>query len=99
MHDADSIAKKPMDDTIVLANVGDAYWLLEGERHLTALLTQDAPYPTPVCTARFPDNVTLDAFLQGQDTQLSSLWSVHPNIINRLKHDEELTVLNPPSAV
>ena len=35
-------------DGIVLARIGDAFWLLEGEAHLDAMLTTTDGYPTPV---------------------------------------------------
>lgn len=85
------------DDHVILAQVADTHWVLQGENHLNALLTGQGAYPTPVRSVIFESAAALDVFLQTQDVQLGSLWSVHPAIINRLKSNDELVEITPPS--
>ncbi|WP_413205846.1 hypothetical protein [Rhodospirillum sp. A1_3_36] len=84
------------DDAIILAQVGDSHWLLEGERHLDALLAADAAYPTPVHCIRFASALDLTAALP--DNQgIRSLWSIHPGIIERLTRHDELVTIDAPA--
>jgi hypothetical protein len=81
--------------SIVLAQVGKAYWLLDGETHLDAMLSNVTPYPTPVHCLRFSSMGQLaDMLPEGQATD--DLWGIHPGIIERLKSKDELIVLDLP---
>ena len=82
---------------ILLGQVANAYWLLEGEEHLDALLSGKAPYPTPVRCLRFSSSIHIQALMpEGQ--QAGHLWGVHPAIIERLKRRDELMVFTAPQA-
>ncbi|MDO6590549.1 hypothetical protein DS901_18320 [Loktanella sp. D2R18] len=87
------------DDTgIILVQAEDAYWLLDGESHMSALLSGKAHYPTPVRMVAFDDLMALHAFLTTKNHQLASLWAVHPGIVDRLREDDELVTLTAPRA-
>jgi hypothetical protein len=87
------------EDAIILAQVGNSHWLLDGGRHLDALLAADAPYPTPVHCIRFASALDLTAALP-DDQGIRSLWRIHPGIIDRLtRRDELVTIDAPPPAI
>ncbi|SHN13242.1 hypothetical protein [Roseibium suaedae] len=80
---------------MLLAQVGNAYWLLEGEEHLDALLNGRDPYPTPVKCLRFSTASHLQSMMpEGQNT--GQLWGVHPAIVERVKRRGELMVFTAP---
>lgn len=81
------------DKSIVLAQVEKSYWLLEGEPHLYAMLAAQGAYPIPVWCVRFSSVIELNALLP-EDRSLSSLWSVHPAVIERLRRNDEMIVLD-----
>ncbi|MEM1383688.1 MAG: hypothetical protein AAF713_16745 [Pseudomonadota bacterium] len=76
-------------DRIVLVSVQDAYWLLEGEQHLKAMLSGLSPFPVPVRCITFETAFDLNLFLP-DDTPVSGLWGINPLIIERLRRDEVL---------
>ena len=76
-------------DRILLVQVREAYWLLEGEHHLNAMLSGLEPFPTPVRCVRFETEIELNLFLPEGQT-LMSLWGINPAIITRLKENNEL---------
>ena len=77
------------DRGILLAQVANAFWLVDGEPHLDALLAADEPYPTPVHCLQF-DSMFDMATATPEGLDPSSLWSVHPAIIERLKRHDEI---------
>ncbi|MBD8891290.1 hypothetical protein [Roseibium litorale] len=82
---------------VLLGQVGNAYWLLDGEEHLDALLSGQESYPAPVKCLRFSSSFHMQALMpMGQQT--GHLWGVHPAIIERLKRRGELMVFTAPEA-
>lgn len=79
------------DGGILLARIGDACWLIDGEAHLDAMLTTTDGYPTPVRCLTLPSMDALDALLpEGLET--GALWAIHPAIVARLERDGQLVV-------
>lgn len=80
---------------ILLARIGNACWLIEGEAHLDALLTSTDGYPTPVRCLSLSSMDALDALLpEGLET--GALWAIHPAIVARLERDGQLKVTTLP---
>ena len=85
----------PEDDRIILAQINRSFWMLEGERHLTALLANNAPYPAPVHCIGFASEFDLMRMLpEGQS--MADLWSIHPDIVARLERNGELVTVSLP---
>ena len=82
-------------DRIVLARVRAAYFMLEGEAHLSTLLANGSGYPSPVHCIAFPSEFDLMRMLpDGQG--IADLWSIHPDIVARLERNGELVTVNLP---
>lgn len=91
-NDATSHETAEQDRGILLAQLDNQYWLIDGDRHLDAMLSAEAPYPTPVHCLRFSSLAELATSTDdGLDT--STLWSVHPEVVKRLERDDELVVV------
>ncbi len=84
---------EPEDVGIILVSIGAQYWLAEGERHIQAMLANDAPYPRPVRCVRFTDMAHLASFLPDAP---GGLWAIHPGVIARLRRAGELIEEDPP---
>ncbi|MEL6196536.1 MAG: hypothetical protein AAFT19_01690 [Pseudomonadota bacterium] len=81
-------------DRILLAQVEQAFWLLEGEAYLNAMLSGQGPHPKPVQCLRFPSAAAMEDFLSdGPDA--TSLWRIHPAIVARLERHGELVTFSP----
>lgn len=74
---------------IILVSDGDTTWLLEGDTYLSALLSDEEYYPTPVRLIVFETGYDLH-LSKPEELNLSSLWAVHPNIIDRLRRQNNL---------
>ena len=83
------------DKGVLVAQVGNTYWLLQGEPHLDAILSGQEPYPMPVRCVRVSSQFQLDDMMPGEQST-TSLWSIHPAIIGRLKLRDELVVFDAP---
>ena len=95
MHDAATTPDGGDGDRIVLARVDEAYWMLEGERYLNAMLSGREAVPKPVRCLQFRTVFDLGLFLPvGQD--LASLWGINPAIVDRLRRNDELVVVEMP---
>ncbi|MEC9431550.1 MAG: hypothetical protein VYD87_01470 [Pseudomonadota bacterium] len=82
------------ENVIVLARVpGGGCWMLEGEAHLDALLSNSAPYPLPVRCIDFASEAALSRALAG-GPPLSGLWRIHPAILRRLVRADQLAVID-----
>jgi len=82
-------------DGIVLARIGDACWLLEGEAHLDAMLTTTDGYPTPVRCIPLASMEALGALLP-EGIETGALWAIHPAIVARLERDGQIVVTQLP---
>lgn len=94
MRDHDHNPPEEPADFILLAQVGRAWWLLEGEAHLNALLSNLAPYPKPVRCLRFETELDLRMAMP-EGLSPTALWSIHPGIVDRLIRNDELLMLDP----
>ncbi|MEL6478804.1 MAG: hypothetical protein AAFR17_15850 [Pseudomonadota bacterium] len=95
MPDEGIIPNDGEGDRIILVAVKESYWLLEGEPHLNAMLSDMAPFPKPVRCVQFDSEFDLNLFLpDGQN--LMGLWGINPAIVERLKKKNELVVIDPP---
>ncbi len=84
-------------DRIVLVEVNGSYWMLYGEEHINAMLTNMNPYPKPVHFIRF--ETEFDARLYLPDgTSLMDLWGINPAIIERMRSAKELVEIEPTNS-
>ena len=81
------ISELDLEETIVLIGTDDDYWLLHGEKYLSAMLSAEEYYPTPVIFYQYDSMYELTASLE-EGTLLGSLWAIHPGIIGRLRREE-----------
>ena len=78
--DADAI------DPIVLIGAEESYWLLSGEEYLSAMLSAEEFYPTPVIYYEYDSLYELNQDLE-EGVLIGSLWGIHPGIIGRLRRE------------
>ncbi len=79
--------KKEQEDQIVLIGFGDSYWLLHGEEYLSAMLSAEEFYPTPVIYYEYDSMFELTLDLE-EGVLIGALWGIHPGIIGRLRREE-----------
>ena len=76
----------------LLAIAGENYYLLKGEAHLNQMLLADGKHPVPICCLAF-DNVLDVALTLGKDVSLANSWTIHPEIVARLRRNDMLIEL------
>jgi len=74
-------------ETVVLIGHGENYWLLHGEKYLSAVLSAEEYYPTPVKFIEYDSMYELTMNLD-EGVLIGSLWAIHPGIIGRLRREE-----------
>lgn len=85
------------DEGIVLIRAEGSCWLIEGERHMNAMLSNLEDFPRPVRCINFESRIEILAFLP-DDAGLDELWAINPEIVARLERDgdlQEMTVVAP----
>lgn len=82
------------EDIIVVVQVRNNFWLLEGEEHLSAMLSGQTPYPTPVRCLQFETEIDFKLYLP-DCVPLGQLWGINPLIIERLRRENELLEIRP----
>ena len=83
----ESEAEIEAQERIVLIGAEKSYWLLKGEEYLSAMLSAEEFYPTPVIYFEYDSLYELNMDLE-EGVLLSSLWGVHPGIIGRLRRED-----------
>ncbi|MBL1437529.1 MAG: hypothetical protein COB08_015180 [Rhodobacteraceae bacterium] len=76
-------------DPIILIGTEDSHWLLRGEEYLSAMLSGEEFYPTPVIYYQYDSLYELSMDLE-EGVLIGSLWGIHPGIISRLKREEHI---------
>ncbi|WP_090075023.1 hypothetical protein [Cohaesibacter marisflavi] len=79
--------------SILIAQLDEGYWLIEGDQHLAALLSAEEPYPTPVYCVRFASKFEM-ASLPSGGIDTADLWAIHTGIIDRLKRENQLVLVD-----
>lgn len=74
---------------ILLIAIGDAYWLLEGEGYLSAMLSDEEFFPKPVRMINYKSSYDLNMDLP-EGISTGGLWGVHPQIIERLRRLKDI---------
>jgi hypothetical protein len=82
---------------IILIALNRSYWVFEGAEFLNPMLLGEGYYPVPVRCIRFETSFDLRAFL-GEGRLLTDLWGINPDIVERLRRDNNLLDMSPPSA-
>lgn len=95
MPDEGDYSPDDNEEKIVLVCVNDAYWMLEGEPHIKAMLTDLEPFPKPVRCISFENQLDLALFLP-KGTVLNDLWGINPLIVARLRDKNQLIEISPP---
>lgn len=82
--------RPPREPDIILIGIDrKSYYLYKGEVHLDQLLLADGEFPRPVLCVHFKRG--LDAKLViGQAVSITQMWGIHPEIVSRLRNDEDL---------
>lgn len=79
---------------MTLLVLSGSYWLYEGEALLDDLLYGTGKYPFPVRCVHFKDAFELKRFF-GEEFQVSTLWRINPDIIERLRRESLLVEVSP----
>ena len=77
------------EERMILIGAGEGYWLLSGEEYLSALLSGEEFYPTPVIYYEYDSLYELNLDLE-EGVMLNSLWGIHPGIIGRLRREDHI---------
>lgn len=81
---------------ITLISLGkERYYLFEGEDHINQLLLADGDFPKPVRCVHYQDVFALKASL-GADINLTQYWGIHPEIVARLRAEDQLLEIDAP---
>ncbi len=81
--------QKEPEESIVLISDGEGHWLIEGEKYLSAMLSAEEYFPTPVVCYCYDTTFDLMRDLD-EGVILNSLWAIHPGIIGRLKREDHI---------
>lgn len=75
---------------IMLVGIGkSSYYVVRGDEFMNELLLVDGDFPKPVWCVNF--ETVLDAKrVMGEEFSLASCWAIHPEIISRLRKDNDL---------
>lgn len=77
------------EECVIVVGADESYWLLSGEEYLSAVLSGEEFYPTPVIYYEYNSLYELNMDLE-EGVVLNSLWSIHPGIISRLRQDDHI---------
>ncbi len=80
---------------MVLLQIGETYWLSQGEEYLNPMLMGGGFFPTPVICYQFANHFALRAYL-GADQSMTDFWGINPDIVARLRRDGHLLDCEPP---
>ncbi|TZG32227.1 MULTISPECIES: hypothetical protein [Agrobacterium] len=80
------------DEGILLVEVEQSFMLLDGEAHLSAMMSNEKPYPKPVRCLSLSSMAALEDLLP-EGISPGALWSIHPAIVARLKENDELVAV------
>ncbi|MEM7240061.1 MAG: hypothetical protein AAF501_19840 [Pseudomonadota bacterium] len=95
MPDEGDFTPEENEERIVLISCNESYWMLEGEDHIQAMLTDLKPFPKPVRCISFENQLDLALFLP-KGTALNELWGINPLIVARLREKNQLIEISPP---
>ncbi len=79
----------PAQASIVLIGTDESYWLLSGEKYLSAMLSAEDYFPTPVIYYEYDSMYALNMALE-DGVLLNALWGIHPGIIDRLRREDHI---------
>lgn len=74
-----------------------SYYLYDGEVYINQLLLADGEFPTPVRCVHFENVFELKRLL-GADVNLSQFWGIHPEIVARLRAQDQLLEIELPQS-
>jgi hypothetical protein len=86
----------PGADDIILVTAEGQTWLLQGEPHAHAMLSDEGDFPTPVFCVEFPAQYALSRFLDRHGGDLTELWEINPTVKSRLQDRNALQAMFPP---
>lgn len=90
MNDVSDGATNMYTEKIVLVSISDeSYFLYRGEDHVNQLLLADGEIPLPVRCLRFASIIDIKLKL-GEAVNVSQYWAIHPDIVARLRNNEQL---------
>ncbi len=81
--------QKEPEAQIILISDGEGHWLIKGEEYLSAMLSAEEYFPTPVICHYYDTTFDLMRDLD-EGVILNSLWAIHPGIIGRLKREDHI---------
>ena len=74
---------------ITLLAINQTYWLYEGEDFLDEMLLGAGGFSVPVRCVMFRDAFELNLFI-GSGRPLTKMWGINPDIVERLRRDDQL---------
>ncbi len=98
MNDASAEWNWSGEPSITLVAVNTSYWMYRGEEFLNQMLSGQGFYPRPVRCLVFEDAFSLSAFL-GKGPSIVDYWGINPDVVDRLRRDEDLLELRYPDDV
>ena len=80
---------QPEPEIIVIGIDRKSYHLLKGDAHLNQMLLADGTFPKPIVCLHF--KTVMDVRMKlGETVRVPQLWAIHPEIVERLRADEDL---------
>lgn len=74
-------------EIVIIGVSGEVYYLYKGEDHLDQVLLVNGDFPKPILCVNFETKFDVLRTL-GEGFSLSKCWTVHPDIVQRLKDSE-----------
>lgn len=74
---------------MVLLAINQTYWLSQGKEYLNQMLRGAGFYPRPVRCIRFADHMELRLYL-GPGRKITDFWGINPDIVDRMRRNDEL---------
>ena len=98
MDAPDEFPRRENEPEVVLIAINEEkFYMIEGEQFLDELLLADGVnYPKPVRCLHFDSQFAFSTFL-GENVNFSELWSVHPQVVVRLRKTGNLVDLKSAS--
>lgn len=82
--------REPQEPDIIILGIDRrSYYLFKGEAFLDQLLLSGGEFPRPVLCVHFKRAIDVKVII-GEDVSVAQMWGIHPDIVGRLRVDEDL---------
>lgn len=83
----------PDPEIVLICIKKETYYLVQGEEFLKEIMLVDGTFPTPITCYHFESEIALRAFME-EDVKMSDYWAINPQIIKRLRDNEQMIELD-----